>query len=53
MPFFLEKKDTADDILAVADLAVEVPALGQHLACVEVQQLAEDGGGADVHRHGV
>ncbi len=50
---FFRKNDPADDVLAVADLAVEVAVLGQDLPGVEVQQLTEDGGGADIDGHGI
>ena len=44
--------DARDDILAVADLAVELGVLGQHLARDQVNDLAVDGRGPDVHGDG-
>jgi len=44
--------DPRDHVLAVADLPVEFRVLGQHRTGDEVDHLAVDRGGADVHRDG-
>jgi hypothetical protein len=52
-PRLLGEHDAGDDILAVADLAVEIAVLGQHPARDQVHQLTVHRGGADIHGHGV
>ena len=50
---FFGKHDTADDILAIADLAVEIAGFRNDFTGDEVDELAVDGGGADIDGDGV
>jgi hypothetical protein len=50
---FFGKDNPADHILTVADLAVEVTMFGQHLTAFQIDELAVNRGGADVHGDGI
>ncbi len=52
-PGFSATHDAADDVLAVADLPVELRVLGEDLPADQVDELAVDRGRADVHGHGI
>ena len=52
-PRFFSRHDTGDNILPVADLAVEIPLFGQHLPRYKIDQLAIDRCRADIHGNGI
>ena len=52
-PGFFSIHDPADHIFAIADLGIKITELGQNIAGNQVNQLAVDGGGADVHGNGI